>query len=70
MTQTLSWSHAYLAACYAQLGQMDEARAEAAEVLRLQPNFTISWLLKTEPDKNPADAEPFVQGMRLAGLPE
>jgi tetratricopeptide (TPR) repeat protein len=70
MTQKFSWSHADLAACYAHLGQMDEARAEAAEVLRMQPNFTISWLLKEEPDKNPADAEPLVQGMRLAGLPE
>jgi len=70
MTQKFSWSHADLAACYAHLGRMDEARVEAAEVLRMQPNFTISWLLREEPDKNPADAEPLVQGMRLAGLPE
>jgi TolB-like protein/Flp pilus assembly protein TadD len=70
MTRQFSWSRADLAACYALLGRMEEARAEAAEVLRMQPNFTISWLLKEEPDKNPADAEPWVQGMRLAGLPE
>jgi TolB-like protein/class 3 adenylate cyclase/Flp pilus assembly protein TadD len=70
MSRLFSWSHANLAACHAQLGQMDEARAEAAEVLRMQPNFTISWLMREEPYKNPADAEPFIQGMRKAGLPE
>jgi adenylate cyclase len=34
-------AHGCLAAAYAQLGQMEEARA-AADVLRVQPNYTIS----------------------------
>ena len=34
--------HIWLAATYAQLGQLEEARAEAAEVLRLEPNYTIA----------------------------
>jgi adenylate cyclase len=35
----------WLAAAAAQLGRDDEARAAAAEVLRLQPEFTITnWL--------------------------
>jgi adenylate cyclase len=70
MSRLFSWSHAHLAACHAQLGHMNEARAEAAEVLRMQPGFTVSWLMMEEPDKDVADAEPFLEGLRKAGLPE
>src|SRR5262249_60899430 len=34
--------HLWLAAAHAQLGRLEEARAEAAEVLRVQPNYTIA----------------------------
>ena len=34
-------SHVWLAAGLAQLGRLDEAHAEAAEVLRIDPKFTI-----------------------------
>src|SRR5262249_61833415 len=34
--------HALLAATHAQLGQLEDARAQVAEVLRLQPNYTIT----------------------------
>jgi hypothetical protein len=61
---------AQLAACHAQLGQMNEAGAEAVEALRLHPSFTIGWNMMSEPFKNLADAEPMVTGMRKAGLPE
>jgi TolB-like protein len=70
MKRLFSWSHADLAACHAHLGQMDEARAEAAEALRMQPHLTVSWLLQEEPFKYPADAEPLIEGMRMAGIPE
>jgi hypothetical protein len=61
---------AKLAACHAQLGQMNEARVDAVEALRLHPSSTISWNMMSEPFKNLADAEPMVAGMRKAGLPE
>jgi TolB-like protein/class 3 adenylate cyclase/Flp pilus assembly protein TadD len=64
------WGHAHLAACHAQLGQMDEARAEAAEALRMRPDFTVSWMMVQEPFENPAGAEPLVEGMRKAGVPD
>jgi Flp pilus assembly protein TadD len=70
MSRLFSWNHADLAACHAHLGQMEEARTEVAEALRLQPNFTINWLLQEEPFKNPIDAVPLVDGMRKAGFPE
>jgi adenylate cyclase len=34
-------AHVWLAATYAQLGQLEEAQAEAAEVLRIEPKYTI-----------------------------
>src|SRR5258706_12115218 len=37
----LQWPRLVLAAAYAQSGQLEAARAEAAEVLRINPRFTI-----------------------------
>jgi adenylate cyclase len=62
------WHLARLAACYAQLGRLDEARAQAAEVLRLDPEFRLSNVKLFY--RNPADAENSFEGMRKAGLPE
>jgi TolB-like protein/Flp pilus assembly protein TadD len=64
------WDHAYLAACHAQLGHAAEARAAAAEVLRLDPRFTVRRYGEIEWFKNPADHEHLLDGMRMAGLPE
>ena len=60
-----------LAATLAQLGQLDEARAEAAEVLRIHPKFTIDGMQRTTGlFKRPEDAEHMCDGLRKAGLPE
>jgi TolB-like protein/Tfp pilus assembly protein PilF len=64
------WDHAYLAACHAQLGHAAEARAAAAEVVRLDPQFTVRRYGEIEWFKNPADHEHLLDGMRMAGLPE
>jgi TolB-like protein len=64
------WDHAYLAAAYAYLGRYREAQAEAAEVLRKRPDFSIRAYAKQEPYKNPADRHHLLEGMRIAGLPE
>jgi TolB-like protein/class 3 adenylate cyclase/Tfp pilus assembly protein PilF len=70
MSRLHYYNHAYLAACHAQLGQLEEAKAEVAEVLRLRPDYTITRTMLSEPFKNPADAEPEVESLRKAGLPE
>jgi tetratricopeptide (TPR) repeat protein len=57
-----------LAASYAQLGRLDEARAQAAEVLKLNPDFSIATFSKTAAYKNPSDLEHFLDGLRKAGL--
>jgi tetratricopeptide (TPR) repeat protein len=56
--------HAWLAATHAQLGQLEEARAEAAEVLRLQPNYTIAGTTRSLPRPQPRDHPPFLPTRR------
>jgi adenylate cyclase len=70
MSRMNDYIHAYLAACHAQLGQIQQAREEVATLLRMRPDFTIRWMMLAEPFKNPADAEPEIEGMRKAGLPD
>jgi adenylate cyclase len=62
--------HLWLACASAQLGRIEEARAEAAEVLRINPGFTIEQWKRLNLFKNPKDAEHRIDGMRKAGLPE
>ena len=63
--------HIWLAANLAQLGHLDEARAEAAEVLRIDPKYTIDGTQRRLAlFKRPEDAEHLFDGLRKAGLPE
>jgi adenylate cyclase len=63
--------HVWLAANLAQLGQLDEASAEAAEVLRIDPKYTIDGTQRRLAKyKRPEDAEHLFDGLRKAGLPE
>ncbi len=61
----------WLASAYAQLEQLEEARKEAAEVLRINPGFTIEGYKRiVAVYKDPKEAEHRLDGMRKAGLPE
>lgn len=63
--------HLWLAATHARLGQMDAARTEVDEVLKLDPGFTIERVAKsTIAFKHKEAEEDCFQAMRLAGLPE
>jgi adenylate cyclase len=67
----VSQGHIWLAANLAQLGQLDEARAEAAEVLRLDPKYTIDGTERRHVlNKRPEDTEHLLDGLRKAGLPQ
>ena len=57
-----------LAAVYNELGQAAEARAEAAEVLRLNPNFSLEVHRQRAPIKDPAVLEQHIVALRKAGL--
>jgi adenylate cyclase len=61
----------WLAATYARPGRPEQARAEVAEVLRIQPSFTISGTARwTMPFKSAQDGEHLFEGLRMAGVPE
>jgi adenylate cyclase len=64
-------AHVWLAATCARLRQLEDARTEVAEVLRLQPNFTIAGTTrKILAFKRLKDDKHFFDGLRKAGLPE
>jgi adenylate cyclase len=64
------WDHAYLAAAHIRLGRESEARAQAAEVLRMKPDFSIRAYAIQDPFKNPAHQDHVLDAFRAAGLPE
>jgi adenylate cyclase len=66
----LQGPHLWLASAHAQAGQLEEAKAEAAEVLRINPAFTIESWKRLMVFKDPKDAEHRIDGLRKAGLPE
>jgi adenylate cyclase len=67
----LQWPHIMLASALAQFGQLEEARKEAAEALRINPGFTIEDYKRIfAACKDPKDAEHRLDGLRKAGLPE
>jgi tetratricopeptide (TPR) repeat protein len=61
-------AHLTLAAVYSELGQAAEARAEAAEVLRLNPNFSLEVHKQRVPLKDPVLLERIIAALRKAGL--
>ena len=61
-------AHLYLAAVYSEVGREAEARAEAAEVRRLNPQFSLEVHRQREPMKDPALLERQLAALRKAGL--
>jgi adenylate cyclase len=57
------------AATYAQLGELEHARTEAAAVLRIDPAYTITGTPPVTALKRPEDIEHISEGLRKAGLP-
>ena len=53
---------------YSLSGREEEARAEAAKVLRIDPNYSLERLAKARPHKNQANTESFIDSLRKAGL--
>ena len=50
------------------LGREDAARATAAVVLRIDPEFSVEHFAKTRPHIDPANTARFADALRKAGL--
>src|SRR5262249_51825007 len=61
--------HVWSSAIYAQLGQLREAHAAAAEVLRIDPTYTIEKTARLATFKDPKHPQHYLDGLRKAGLP-
>jgi hypothetical protein len=60
--------HLMLAVIYSELGKEAEAQAEAAEVLRLNPKFSLEVHRQRMPIKDPAVLERPLAALCKAGL--
>jgi tetratricopeptide (TPR) repeat protein len=62
--------HIYLTAAYVMGGRKKEAHAEAAEVLRINTNYSVERWVKDSWLKDQNRIETIAQALRQAGLPE
>ena len=56
------------AGVYSELGEAAEAHSETAEVLRINPEFSLEVDRKRAPIKDPAALERYIAALRKAGL--
>jgi TolB-like protein/DNA-binding SARP family transcriptional activator len=64
------WHHAYLAACHAELGEMDLAKKHVARVLTLKSDFSMAQFKLVHPYRDRSVSDEFFEGYRKAGLPD
>jgi adenylate cyclase len=62
-------SRMMLAACYGHLGRVEEARAAWAELLKVNPDFSLEQRKRVLPYKDPRDFARIADGLVKAGLP-
>jgi adenylate cyclase len=61
-------SHIFLTSAFSLSGREEEAQAEAEEVLRINPKFSLAYFSKTLPYKKEAQKEIIIHALRKAGL--
>jgi adenylate cyclase len=61
-------AHIGLVITYSSMGREKEARAEAEEVLRIDPKFSLDYFAKTVPLKDQSQIDKGVNALRKAGL--
>jgi len=61
-------AHLFMAAAYSLAGREDKARIEAAEVLRINPKFSLEKFAQSVTYKNQEDKERLIGALRQAGL--
>ena len=61
-------AHINLTITYIMMAREKEAGAEAAEVLRINPKFTVDSYAKTLPFKDQSQTDKYINALRKAGL--
>jgi len=61
-------AHVLLATTYSMMGREKEARAEAAEVFRINPKFSLDYFAKALPFKDQKVTNNLTDALRKAGL--
>ena len=64
----LIWTHIQLTATYSMMGREKEARAEAAEVLRINPKFSLDFWAKRALVRDESIRDKIFTALRKAGL--
>jgi hypothetical protein len=62
------WPHAVTASALANLDRPDEARAELAQAMAAKPDLSISFLKTNLPTRQSGGLDPYLNGLRQAGL--
>jgi adenylate cyclase len=62
------YAHIVLAATYSLLNRQEEAHAAAAEVLRIDPKFSLDYFAESRPHIDPANTARLIETLRKAGL--
>ena len=68
-TPTTDSSRMLLASCYGHLGRADDARKTWAELLEVNPEFSLMQSARVLPYKDPSDFQRIAEGLAKAGLP-
>jgi adenylate cyclase len=61
-------SHVWLAGCYGHLGRIADAKAEWAEALKVNPDYSLEHRRRVLPFKDPADLDRLIEGLAKAGV--
>jgi adenylate cyclase len=61
-------AHIMMAVVYGLSGREEEARAEAPEILRINPKFSLEKMAKSLTYRGKGDCERFLDALRKAGL--
>jgi tetratricopeptide (TPR) repeat protein len=64
------FAHLLLLACYSNLGNVEESKAELKECLARMPSLTVSWAQEVMPYKDQAVLTQFIDDLRKAKLLE
>jgi len=60
-------THLYIAACMAEVGDLDDARWEVEEVLNMVPSFSVDAFFASYPMTDPQQIETLTQDLKMAG---